>query len=280
MFSNATGAQYSVLAQAPSPNPLRSRAPEGGVAHLDEYQAYQKEGDGASLRITLSDLLLQTIDDNNGLGAFECPSEGNCDSLRTVVRFHARAYAASTGGDFFDVGGVAYLEGHRHSWVAGAATSADSPGPLWGQDDFEVDGDADDSGTGAAGVMAVNKAIKIKVPLDAVRSGELFAVHVSLEAEAVDERGGESAAQAFIQDPQHGSPGLLRARGLKARGTPRFKEPRPKPVAAAQCSARPRRHAGRLQLASGAFGVSEAGRCPDGARHAHRRVAGTRSAPP
>ena len=55
-------------------------------------------------------------------------------------------------------GGVAYLEGHQHSWRPGAATAADSPGPLWGEDDFDVDGDADDSGTGAAGVMALNKS--------------------------------------------------------------------------------------------------------------------------
>ena len=51
--------------------------------------------------------------------------------------------------------------------------------------------------------MSLNKPRSLKVPLGSVRPGELFAVHVSLEAEAVDDRGGESAAQAFIQDPQH-----------------------------------------------------------------------------
>ena len=67
-----TATQYSVLAQAPTPNPRRrSGAPKGTVTHLDEYQAYVKRAGDASLRITLSDLLLQTIDDNNqprGLG--------------------------------------------------------------------------------------------------------------------------------------------------------------------------------------------------------------------
>ena len=42
----------------------------------------------------------------------------------------------------------------------------------------------------------------LNVPLKSVRDGELFAVHVSLDAEAIDERGRESAVEAFIQDPQ------------------------------------------------------------------------------
>ena len=116
------------------PIPLRVGAPKGAVTHLDEYQAYEKRDGDASLRITISDLLLQTIDDNNRLAAWECPRGGNCEPMRTVVRFHARAYAASAGGDFFDAGGVAYLEGHQHSWRPGAATSADSARPLWGED--------------------------------------------------------------------------------------------------------------------------------------------------
>jgi uncharacterized delta-60 repeat protein len=263
VFSSADGAQYSVMAQAPTPNPLRLGAPTGAVTHLDQYQAYQKRESDATLKITLSDLLLQTVDDNNSLAAWECPLGQKCDLVRTVVRFHARAYAASAGGDFFDVGGSAYLVGHQHSWQPGAWTSADSERPLWGELDFDVDGDADDSGTGAAGVMALNKAIRLQVPLDAVRPGELFAVHVSLEAEAVDERGGESAAQSFIQDPQHPGQGLLlSAHGLAPRGKPKFKEPPIKSLPAARCPSGPRPHAGTVQLSSSEFVVGEAGRTP------------------
>jgi uncharacterized delta-60 repeat protein len=264
VFSNADGAQYSVLAQAPTPNPLRLGAPAGAVTHLDEYQAYQKQGDDASLRITLSDLLLQTVDDNNSrLGAWECPLGQKCDLTRTVVRFHARAYAASAGGDFYDIGGSAYLVGHQHAWQPGAWTSADSQHALWGEDDFDVDGDADDSGTGAAGAMYVNHAIRLKVPLDAIRPGELFAVHVSLEAEAVDERGGESGAQSFIQDPQHrGQAPLLTAHGLSRRGKPKFKEPPIKPLRPARCPAGPRPHAGTMQLSSSEFVTGEASGTP------------------
>ncbi len=257
LFSSADGAQYSVLAQAPSLNRFRAHAAKGGVTHLDEYQAYEKRASDASLKITLSDVFLNAIDDNNRAGAFECPPDIGCEPIRTVVHFHARAYAASAGGDFFDAGGVAYLQGHQHSWRPGAATSADSPGPLWGEAQFDVDGDADGSETGAEGSMFLKKPRSLKIPLASVRPGELFAVHVSLEAEAVDDAGGESAAEAFIQDPQH----LLSARGLDARGKPRFKEPAArglKPVV--HCAST--HSAGVLQLSAPSFEASESSSSP------------------
>ena len=42
LFSNASGAQYSVMATAPAPNPMRIGTPNGTVTHLDEYQAYDE----------------------------------------------------------------------------------------------------------------------------------------------------------------------------------------------------------------------------------------------
>jgi uncharacterized delta-60 repeat protein len=235
-------------------------AVKGTVTHLDEYQAYVKQTGDASLRITLSDLRLDTIDSRADLGpcgsAFGFPT---CYPVRTVVRFHARAYAASAGGDFFTAGGVAYLEGHGgFNWLPGAATSADSPGPLWGEEQFDVDRDVDDSNTGAAAEMSLAKRRVLKVPLDSIRPGELFAVHVSLEAEAVDDVGGESAAQAFIQDPQHRDRGaLLITHGLEPRGNPGFDEPPVHALPPAQCPGGPRRNAGLLQLSDSSFTVDE-----------------------
>ena len=179
-----------------------------------------------------------------------------------------RAVTSSTAG------GVAYLEGHQHSWRPGAATAADAPGPLWGEEDFDVDGDADDSGTGAAGVMSLNKSRSVKVPLASIPRGELFAVHVSLEAQAVDDRGGESAAQAFIQDPQHGERGLLlTAHGLKPRGKPRFKEPPLRSPPPARCPGGRPRDAGALQFSDAGFTGNESERGAAGPRHPHRRLA-------
>ena len=60
----------------------------------------------------------------------------------------------------------------------------------------------------------------LRVPLAAVRDGELFGVPVSMDAEAIDSRGRESAVEAFIRDPQRAGPALLETRGLRARGKP------------------------------------------------------------
>ena len=48
--SSADGRHYSVLAQAPPPNPVQVGAAKGSIAHLDEYQSYVKQAQGASLR--------------------------------------------------------------------------------------------------------------------------------------------------------------------------------------------------------------------------------------
>src|SRR5262245_59973654 len=262
VFSNASGKQYSVLAQAPSLNPFRANSPKGSISHLDEYQAYVKRAGDASLKITISGVLLQAIDDNTThLVAPDCPPGARCEPVRTVVRVHASAYAASADGDFFDAGGVAYLQGHKHAWRPGAATSADSPRPLWGEDQFDADADRDGSGIGASAQMNLNKARTLKVPLGGIRTGELFAVHVSLEAEAVSDRGGESAAQAFIQDPQERTP-LLDARGLKAIGKPRFKEPAVRQLDPARCPTAHPRGAGTLQLSDAGFTASESSSSP------------------
>ncbi|MFN8519815.1 MAG: Calx-beta domain-containing protein [Chloroflexota bacterium] len=239
-----------------------ARGPSSGtVTHLDEYQAYQKVAGDATLRITLSDLLLQTIDANADTAAWECPGSGPCEPVRTIVRVHARAYASSTDGDFFSVGGVAYLVGHARSWRPGAATSADSPGPLWGEQDFRVDGDADDSGTGAAGQMFLAQPLTIHVLLDAVPVGELFAVHVSLEATAIVAQEGETAAQAFVQDPQELDPGsLLVPDGLEPRDTSGSDEPPTRPLAPATCPDGTPPDAGALALAEPLVTVDESGR--------------------
>ena len=72
--------------------------------------------------------------------------------------------------------------------------------------------------------MGLADAIRLNVPLGSVHFQQRFTVHVTMDAEAIDDRGHESAASAFILDPLHASPGLT-ARGLTARGARKFKEP-------------------------------------------------------
>ncbi len=179
------------------------------------------------------------------------------------MRFHARAYAASAGGDFFDAGGVAYMEGHQHSWRPGAATSADSPGPLWGEKDFDVDGDADDSGTGAAGVMYLNKAAQPEGPA----RPRSVAASCSPSTSASRPRRSTSAAASRRRRRSsriRSMPGaaLLTTHGLRPRGKPRFKEPRVKPLQPARCPTGRPRHAGVLQLSDPGFAANESEATP------------------
>ena len=270
--SSADGATYFVTATAPSLDSSNPRSPKGAVTHLDEYQAYEKRSGDASLRITISNVFLDAIDANGDLPRAVCPAK-RCRPIRTVVRFHARAYAASAGGDFFDVGGTVYIEGHIGAWSVRAVTASDAQAPVWNDSSFDIDEDFDDDGGNRAVVRLhqvdvpgpfspVTRPVRLTVPLGSVRLGELFAVHVSMDAEAINDRGGESYARAFIQDPQHGNAALLTARGLKSRGAPKFKEPPIRPRPAASCPAGSPRHAGTVQLSTPAFTVGEGSGSP------------------
>ncbi len=259
VFSSADGAQSSVLAQAP-PNPSKFGEPDGTFSNLDEYQAYVKRTRKASLQVTLSDLQLRTVDTNGQPDLAEC-ARADCTRIKSFADFQVRAYAASAGGDFFRVGGAVYLEGHQHVWRQDPSTLTGSFRGLWGPTQFTTDLDADHSHTGAFAVKRLNGPITLNIPLTRVRRGELFAVHVSLGGVAVDDRGGESGAQAFIQDPQRVGP-ALRANGLEPRGAPRFKEPPVRPRPAASCPAGPRPHAGTVQFRHPTFSVGEDGLTP------------------
>ena len=207
VFSSADGAHYSVGATAPLLNPHRANSPKGAVTHLDEYQAYVKRSGDASLRIAITGAVIEAIDANARVDESLCPpTVVRCWPIRSIVRFHARAYAASAGGDFFNVGGVAFVKGRHALWDHWVATSSDSQAPVWTSDNFIFDPDVDDSNTFSDARMTIDRPPVIKVPLASVRTGELFAVHVSLEAEAVNDRGAESAVQAYIRDPQGRGP--------------------------------------------------------------------------
>ena len=271
--STGDGGIAFVMAQAPVWNPFEPRSAKGGVAHLDQYQAYEKPKNAAgdaSLRVAITHVLLEMVDENGPLTPSECPlgtaplkvvgvvSPSPCASLRSVVRFRVRAYPKAGGRDFFDTGGVVYAEGHEHDWNMGAATLPDSRRPFFPGAAFQINRDLD--GNGSQRRFELEKGtfdeLTLKVPLRAVDPGQQFVVKVSLDAEAVDDRGHESSVSAFIQDPQHAT-GVI-ARGLISRRVPKVKEPPIEPRPAARCPAGPSRQAGTVQLSDPAFSVGEA----------------------
>jgi uncharacterized delta-60 repeat protein len=258
IHSTASGRRYEVLAQAPSVNPSQPGSPNGGGAHLDQFQAYEKRSDAASLHITISRALIDAIDANHGLVPSECPPGLVCKPIRGVVRFQARAYAESAGGDFFRSGGVAYIEGHEGQWTIEAATSAASRSPLWANESFTRNDDVDDVGTRSHAFAELAHPVTMNVPLSSLRDGELFAVHVRLDAETFDSRGREAAVEATIRDPQRLVPALVATTHLKAHGAPTFEEPPIEALAAAQCAAGTDPAAGTLQLGEAAYATDEA----------------------
>ena len=257
VLGTADGRHYSVLAQAPTADPSNPGRPHGSETHFDFYQAYLKEPGQASLRITLSRVLLDGINQNDeSVNLRACPgSPGgdlSCGPFDGSVYFHARVYSAK--GDLFDAGGDAELGGLSfHRWLGVAGTSSDSEVPAWTNDSFTV------TDTGSEGKEQLKHPLTFKVPLSSVNAGDAFTVHVSLEADASDEAGAESAVEAFIKDPQGVDPPLLQAHGLTPLGHPILKEPPVRPLPAARCPAGPQQGAGIIQLGAPAFFTSEGG---------------------
>lgn len=182
---------------------------------------------------------METVDGNGD----SCPQDP-CPAIRSLVGFHARTYAASAGGDFFDVGVVAFIEGHRPHWEAKAGMLAGSRAPAWVPDQFKVFYDLDDTKTFRHAAATLGKPRTLRIPLSSVRTGELFAVRVSRDVGAVAEPGLESGGLAVMRDPQH----LFRTHGLQPRGGPKFKEPPVRAPRPARCPAGPPRGSGTLEL--------------------------------
>lgn len=265
------GSRFSALTQSPSPDLTDPQAVRGGISHFEELQAYKKRSASASLRISITHAILRAIDENRQPSGCPPKTVDDCPLLRASIRFRARAYAASarngSGGDFFTEGGIAYLEGHRGHWTFTAATDDDSQVALWDRSSFRRTSTCKSCIPSRIGGPAIaddelRGPVTLTVPLDSVRDNELFGVDVTLESEATNDRGGESTSLGFIEDPEHVGPGLLKTRGLKPLGKPKFREPKVTPPPAASCPAGPSPRAGRLQLSRGAYAVAEDGRTP------------------
>jgi uncharacterized delta-60 repeat protein len=256
----------AVLAQAPSLDRINPQgSPKGSVAHLNMLQAFEKDAGSASLRITLRQVLLELVDAQGPLSQFECPVVGSapCPMLRSLVRVRVQASKLSGGRPLLDLGGAVYVEGHQHDWQVFAVTDSRSRGAFWEGALFAVSRDVGRNGSQSHVVLFAGNhtQIPLTVPLRSLEDGERFTVRVTMHAEAIDERGGESAAQAFVLDPEHAAP-MVSSHGLERLPAPKLKEPAVRPQPAASCPAGPRRHAGRLQFSSGTFSVGEASGTP------------------
>ena len=87
-----------------------------------------------------------------------------------------------------------YVEGYQHHWFVGAATSSDSRTPFWTDAEFDRHRRRQQGHKRIALPAGLTRPITLNVPLGSVCLGQLFTVHVSMDAEAIDDRGGESGA--------------------------------------------------------------------------------------
>ncbi len=90
------------------------------------------------MNFQLRNLVLNMTDANGPLSASECHAPP-CYPIRTIVRYHVRAWTVAGGHEFFNVGGTVFAEGHDHEWFMGAATAADAKAPFWTDAQFSID---------------------------------------------------------------------------------------------------------------------------------------------
>jgi uncharacterized delta-60 repeat protein len=257
IFSSINGSRWEVVSQSPSHPGDDPGAVKGGFSHLDHFESYEKKADDATLEISLPEAVITAMDFNGSLLPSECPPGKKCPALVGIVRFEARAYAESAGGDFFRTKGVAYISGHQGNWTIAAGTLPDAQQPLWEEDDFDRDPDADGTGGGSKAEAFLKEPLTLDVDLSKLRTGELFATHLLMDVQAIDHRGRESGVHAFLRDTGREGSGLIETTGLRRRGAPAFDPPPVLPPAPASCPGGPLPNAGTLQFSEPEYVADE-----------------------
>ena len=211
------------------------------------------------MQLNLSEAVIKAIDRNGpALSPAECPVGRECPAISGSVRFMARAYAESAGGDFFRTEGVAFIHGYEGHWTIEAATLPSAQVPLWENDQFDIDADADDDLSGRHAEAFLAEPVRVDVDLSSLAVGELFATGITVDTQAIDTRGGDSGVEAFVRNPEAVTP-LVVAAGVRARGEPDFPAPPVTPPAPAVCPLGPDPDAGTLQFSRPDYVTAEAG---------------------
>ncbi|HEY7162378.1 MAG TPA: Calx-beta domain-containing protein, partial [Acidobacteriota bacterium] len=260
IFSSASGKTFFVFAQAPTGNFHESGSVIGDTAVLDQYQSYEKKKDDATLQINISRIFLNLIDANGFvLLPSECPPGVDCSLIEGSVTFEARVYSLGAGGDFFYTKGVAGISGTQARWQFFAGTSADARTPLWDQNSFIVDMDAQGVGDFSHAIAELFSihGVTLNVDLSPVLEGELFAVEVRMEARAMNARGRESAASAFIRDPQKVVQALVQTTGLRRLGPPPLPAPPLQSLPPVDCPNGPDPNSGTFQFSAPSYVTGE-----------------------
>jgi uncharacterized delta-60 repeat protein len=269
VLSTANGVTYAVLAEAPTPRPGTSD-PNGGAAYLTQRQSFIKRASDASLKFTVTDVIVEAGDFASHDARAQRPIPLMSEVMLDVVAYKTpNAY-------FFHGAGYVAIVGDNEDWVPAVTGVSDAPAELWQLDDFDVKtssnisytvGTAPITGTcsGTRGFLRLKKPLTYSVDLSSIGVNEEFSLRVITHAQAWNRKGGRkddcqaNYAYAVLQDPLAVGGTTLVINGLEATNRPLPGPPEQQLVAPAACvpGPGPSPAAGVLQFDAANFTVDE-----------------------
>jgi uncharacterized delta-60 repeat protein len=264
--STADGVTYSVMAEAPDGR-LGTAQPIGSVSRLTQTQSFVKDAVDATLKFTLTAVLIDLIDTNPPLLTGPSPMKGE-------LIFSVGAYKNSASS-FFYGSARASVFGARDFFFRLAADEDFSRNHIWSEDDFDFVVDSEHgvivsssniSCLGTRAVLRLKKPLTYSVDLSSVLKGEEFTLRADAIAETNNRRGGgfdgecqTSSVHAFLRDPLEIGGATLTTTGLTPTNRPLPAPPTRVLVEPASCvpGPGPNAEAGVLQFDAASYAIDE-----------------------
>ena len=231
-------------------------------SRLIETHAFLKVDAGATLKMTITAMTLESIDEN----IFD-PNEIECGSTTarnctwvTHGEITGNFYAGTPNRKLDEVDFTVFLRGWRDHWESGAEATteviegghptAEPRVDVLADSDFEFDDDVTGGGTGAFARVKLTRPAKIESPIDTVAVGDIVFLKVDVTSSALNRRDGEVFVSAHFRDPLELEGTSLDFTGLQPipvpDAFPRF--PQLTPEEAPPCSTASDPEAGTLQF--------------------------------
>lgn len=278
IFANASGTTYWVEAEAPLGDATDRRARVGGTSSLLLKQSYRKDALDATLRLLITDAVLQGIDGNGDQPLLAgCPwatavtapqicyqtlsaeismsvtvLEGTADSLLEERAVYQALHSAVN------------LSGWGRNWTHAVSSDFDDIDPrsesgLIVKPIFRpVHFERTTSSDGLSAEYALRAALPVDVDLTLVPFQGEFTLEIWVAAEAVNRRGRESYARARLRDPLSVGGVATETTGLTPTNRPRTDGPLASPPEPPPCTPADDPHAaGELQFSAARYHVPE-----------------------
>jgi uncharacterized delta-60 repeat protein len=266
-FGNHPGTTYYVGAEAPG----ATAGEIGSSGQFIQIQRYRKVAPDATLDLVVTGATLEILDDNGDIFLSRaCPwlaTQGRGACLDALSARIALWVQLSRDGELvLEKGGIAEAVGFSGHFESSASTLVETGGPLagpvWSPNDFDWNRDVHGDGSRRHARLQLRAAKHVPVDLTQIPQGSTFTVVVQMVADAINRRGGESHALAYLRDPRDASGlGDLRseATGLEMLGSAEIPQRRSVPAQGepVACTIPTGSDAGRLSFARAEGFVAE-----------------------